>query len=179
MSIAIPGALVIVTFLLTVMLTFSAVLGTTTTQGTSLQEAADVRVAQVAGELSIISTSTGDVSGGTSITVTVENAGAISYSSGDISKVDVLTKYNNATGDQVLTRLSYLCTDVCGASGSPGDDEWTTTGFSPDIFNSKMWDPDETATLSLKVVPAVGTGEVGTVVVAVPGGVSDSAFFNE
>ena len=61
MSIAIPGALVIVTFLLTVMLTFSAVLGTTTTQGTSLQEAADVRVAQVAGELSIISTSTGDV----------------------------------------------------------------------------------------------------------------------
>ena len=133
----------------------------------------------MAGNISITFTSTGDVAGGTSITVIVDNSGAISYSSGDISQVEVLTKYTNSTGDQELKRLVYVCKDVCGLSGSLGDDEWTTTGFSPDSFNPKMWDPDETATLSLKVVPAVKVGEVGTVAVVVPGGVSDSAFFNE
>ena len=176
MSTVISGTLVIVVFLLVASLTFGAVLGTTSTQGASLRDASESRVSQVAAAISISSTLAADSSGGTHITVTVANTGTISY--GDFSNMDVITKYLNSTGDQEVKRLVYVCKDLCGAPGNPGDNQWTISGISPDSYNPKMWDPDESATMLLRVVPVVKAGSSGTVVVVVPGGVSDATYFS-
>ncbi len=154
---------------------FSAVLGTTSAQGSSLTEAADMRIGQVTGALSIGSTSAIDSGNGTNITVTGDNTGAMSY--GNFSQVDVLTKYTDTTGDQVAKRLAYVCKQLCGDPGDPGDNQWTITGINPDSYNPKMWDPDETLTIVLRVAPKVKTGTSGTAAVGAPGGVSDSAYF--
>ena len=78
MSITISGAIVMAVFLLVALLIFGAVLATTTTQGTSLREASDERLTQLAAGLSITSTSAADSGDGTNVTVTGDNTGAIS-----------------------------------------------------------------------------------------------------
>ena len=152
---------------------FTTVLGTSTTQGTSLREASDTRVDQVAGAISITSVTTADSASRTDITVTGDNTGALSYRDFDLT--DVLVDYINTTGDRVAKRLAYICKQLCGLSTDPGNNEWTVTGISPDTFNPNMWDPDETATMLLRVVPKIQASTTATVAVAVRGGVSDSA----
>ncbi len=175
MSIVISGALIIVTFLLVSMLIFNTFLGTTTTQGASLRDASEFQAAQVAADISITSTSASDSGGGTKITVTGDNDGSASF--GVFSQMDLLTKYTNSTGDQEIKRLAYVCKELCGGTGDPGNDQWTISSISPDSYNPKMWDPDEVATIVMKVVPVVKSGTSGTVAVVVPGGVTDSAYF--
>ena len=176
MSITISGAFIVAVFLLVAILTFSTVLGTTTDQGNSLRESTDSRVGQVSGSLSIASSNATNSGDGTNVTISVDNTGAMSYASP--STMDLLTKYTNSTGDSVTKSLVYVCKQLCGNSGNPGDDEWTISAINPDSHNPKMWDPDETTTLDLRVVPPVKTGTSGTVVVVVPSGVSDTAYFN-
>ncbi len=176
MSIVIAGAFVIATFLVVALLTFGTVLGTSTNQGASLQEASDRQAGQVAGVIAITSTSAANSGEGTNITVTGDNTGAMSY--GSFSAMDVLAKYTNSTGDQEIKRLAYVCKQLCGNPGNPGDNEWTIFSINPDSYNPKMWDPNENATISLRVVPSVKTGTSGTVAVVVPDGISDSAYFN-
>ena len=176
MSITISGAIVMAVFLLVALLILGAVLATTTTQGTSLREASDERLTQLAAGLSITSTSAADSGDGTNVTVTGDNTGAISY--GNFTEMDVLTRYTNTTGDQEVRRLLYVCRQLCGDSGSPGDNEWTISSISPDSYNPKMWDSDEMSTIVLRVAPPVKSGTSGTVVVVGQGGVSDTAYFN-
>jgi len=176
-SIVISGAFVLATFLIVAMITFGTFIGTTATQSASLKEASDLRIVQVAGDISIISVSTADSAGSTDLTVAVKNTGAISY--GNFLEMDVLTKYTNSTGDQELKRLDYECKQLCGDPGDPGDNKWTIVSLSPDSYNPKMWDPDETATISARLVPQVKNGTSGTVVAVVPGGVSEPAYFNK
>ena len=175
MSIVIAGAFVMATFLLVAMIIFTTVLDTTTTQGSSLSEASDLRVSQVAGTISIASTAAADSGDGTNITVTGDNVGAMSYA--NFSDLDVLAKYTNSTGYLEAKRLAYICKQLCGGSGDPGDNQWTVSSISPDSYNPKMWDPDEKAIVKLRVVHPVKTGTSGTVVVVVRGGVFDSAYF--
>lgn len=175
MSIVIAGALVMGTFLLVAMFLFGTVLGTTTTQGSSLSEASELRVSQIAGTISIVSTGAVDSGDGTDITVTGDNVGAVSYA--NFSDLDVLAKYINSTGDLEAKRLAHVCKQLCGSSGDPGDNQWTVSSITPDSYNPKMWDPDEEVVIKLRVVPSVKTGTSGTVVVVVRGGVSDSAYF--
>lgn len=182
MSIVIAGTFVIVTFLLAAVLIFNAVLGTTSTQGASLRDASKLRAAQLVGNISIASTSTGGAGSATTVTAVVSNPGATSYSgkasSGDFSHMDVLVKYKNTTGGQLVKRLTYVCKALCGVGGSPANDEWTISGLSPDTFNPNIWDPGESATISSKISPKVKPGIPGSIVVVVPDGVSDSAYFN-
>ena len=175
MSIVISGAFIIITFLLVTLVIFNTFLGTTATQGASLAEASDFRVSQVAGIISITSTNAVDSGGGTNITVVVNNPGSISYS--NFSQTDLLVNYTNASGGEEVKRLSYICKQLCGGTGDPGDNQWTISGFSPDSYNPKMWDPDESATVPVRVVPVVKSGSQGTVALAMPSGVSDSAYF--
>ena len=176
MSVAISGGFVIVTLLVVSLLAFGTFLTVSTTQGSSLRDASKSRTDQVAGSISISSTTTGDVVGGTLVTAVVDNPGAISY--GTFSDLDLVVEYTNTTGDQETRRLDYVCRQLCGDSTDPGNNEWTVSNISPGSYNPKMWDPDETASISMKVVPKVKGGSSGTVVVVVPGGVSDSAYFN-
>ena len=141
-----------------------------------MREASKLRVVQTGGALSITSTSAVDSGGGTEITVSVVNTGSRSY--GNFSQVDVLTEYTNSTGDREVKRMTYVCKQLCGGTGDPGDVQWTVTSIAPDGYNPKMWDPDETSTIKLRAVPPVKVGTSGTVAVVVAGGVSDSAYFS-
>ena len=175
MSIAISGTLVMVVFLVVALLMFGTFLDTTSTQGASLNEASDLRASQVTGTVSITSTVAVDSGDGTNVTMTADNTGAISY--GDFSQVDLLAKYTNSTGDQEVRRLNVVCKQLCGDATDPDDNQWAITIISPDGYNPKMWDPDETINVSIRLAPPVKSGDSGTLVLVVPGGVKDSAYF--
>ena len=174
MSVAISGGFIIITLLLVALLTFGTFLGTSTTQGESLREAAKVRAEQATGSISIKSLSTSDLPSATLVTGVVENPGAVSY--GDFSDLDLMVSYTS-TGGKVAKRLDHVCLQLCGSTGDPGDNQWSITNISPDSYNPKMWDPDETVDISLSLVPKVQTGTSATLVLGVSGGVTDSAYF--
>ena len=175
MSIAIPGILVIATLLLAWVIISASVLDTGTTQAVSLSQTSGLRAERLGTLISITSANPVTTGGGTNVTVVVKNTGAVSVSK--FPDMDVLVRYTLETGDLATKRLSYV-------TGTAGTDEWSlcsggpmVCSISPDAFNPNIWDPDETATLSMRVVPEMKSGTSGTVVVVVPGGISDSTTF--
>ena len=61
-------------------------------------------------------------------------------------------------------------------SGDLGPNQWTLKGISPDNFNVKALDTYETATLRANPASLPQTGSLGTVAVATPNGITDSAY---
>ena len=164
----VSGLLVMATLIFSSMVVFSTLLNTGTTQGITLLEATEDRRAQLATLISITSTSGGDSGGATDITITVDNTGAELVS--DFSDMDMLVRYTRPSGSLEIKRLTYV-------SGAPNNDQWTVTTLAPDSFNPNIWDPDEVATLDLKVSPPVKNGTTARLVVVTPRGVYDSAYF--
>ena len=176
MGTVISGAMIVGALLTVSLLIFSTFLTSSATQATSVQYASDAVIQQTNGVISITSTGAADTGDGTSITGDISNTGSISYST--FSELDVLVRYTDSTGDQVAKRLQYVCKDLCGDSTDLGSNKWTVSSISPDGYNPKMWDPDEKVVLELKADPTVKSGTSGILVVVVPGGVLDSAYFN-
>ena len=175
MSVVIAGVLIIGTFLLVAWTISATVLDTGTTQATALRQASELRADRLGTLISITSVTSLDSGDGTNLTVVVKNTGAVSVSK--FTDMDVLVQYTTPPGDLAIKRLSYV-------TGTSGNDEWSlcsgdplVCSISPDVFNPNIWDPDEAATISLRVVPLVKVGTSGTVVVVVPEGVSDSTTF--
>lgn len=175
MGSAVAGAFIIGTFLVVAALSFTDILGTSATQDDSLRQASELRASQVTAGISVSSTSAVASGGGTDVTVLVYDEGSSSYA--DFSQMDVLVQYTTDTGDWEVKHLEYVCMQLCGGSGDPGQDEWTISSISPDTYNPNVWDPDETATLLLRVVPAAQAGTSATVLVVVPEGIYQSAYF--
>ena len=175
MSQAISGILVVSVLLLSSLVIFSGVLDTGISQGTAIGDAADLQLEQLGSLASIASATAQDNGGGTDVTVEVDNKGSISV--GKFSQMDVLAKYTTQSNNPVITRLTYV-------TGTPGIYQWSlcsgdplVCSISPDVLNPNMWDPDERATITLRLEPKVKTGSSGTVVVVMPAGVSDSTTF--
>lgn len=112
----------------------------------------------------------GSTSGGppTTITLTIRNSGAVSVA--DFGDMDVIAMYLSSGGALTTERLAY-------SAGAPADNQWGVTSISPDSFNPGIWDPDETATLDLRVSPAVEPGAPVTVTIVAPSGSTDSVVF--
>ena len=170
MGMVISGVLLTATMLLTAMTISGTILQTGATQAVSLNQALEVRGEQLGTSVTIISTAAQTTGGGTEVTVVVKNAGAVSVSA--FPDMDVLAQYTTQTGDSVLKRLTHV-------TGAPGSDEWSlcagvpmACSISPDTFNPNIWDPDEEATLILKLVPPMKNNTTGSVVVVMPSGVS-------
>ena len=95
------------------------------------------------------------------MTLLVDNIGSQSVQS--FNEMDVIVRYTDSADATVLKYLAY-------SDGGAGDNQWTNpvTGITPDTFNPRMWDPDETMTIELRVAPSVKPGTSALVVVNTP-----------
>ena len=168
MSVVISGVLIISSFLLASVLMFGTFLTTSNTQAQSIRNLGRLNQQKASSEISITSgTVTSPVTGsGTDMTLLVDNIGSQSVQSFD--EMDVIVQYTNSSDGTVLKYLTY-------SDGGAGDNQWTypATGITPDTFNPRMWDPDETITLELRVAPSVKQGTSALVVVSTPKAASD------
>jgi hypothetical protein len=164
MSVLIPGVLVIASFLLASVIMFGTFLTTSATQAQSLKELGKISQERVGSAISITSGSvTSSVTGShTDMRLLVENTG--SQSVVDFGQMDVIVQYTDAADNPVLSYLAYRPAGV-------GDNQWTNpvTGVTPDTFNPRIWDPDETFTIELRVAPDVKSGTSALVAVTTPG----------
>jgi len=163
MSVVISGVLIISSFLLASVLMFGTFLTTSGSQAQSLRDLGRLNQQKAGSEISIISgTVTASVTGtGTDMTLLVDNIGSQSVQS--FSEMDVIVHYTDSNDATVLKYLTYN-------DGGAGENQWTNpvTGITPDTFNPRMWDPDETMTIELRVTPAVKQGTSALVVVNTP-----------
>ena len=84
--------------------------------------------------------------------------------------MDLLATYQDADNAQVVPRLQYV-------SATPAGNQWTASTITPDTRRPRVWNPKESAGVNFKVVPTVTTQISGNIVVVIPFGVSDSAYF--
>ena len=175
MSIVVSGLLVIATFLSVMAVVFSAILDTSASQAETLSQVFESRAEQLKTAISIISASPIDTGGSTEVTVVAQNTGAVSVTK--FSDMDVFIRYTTPPGVLAIKRLSYVV-------GSPSDGEWSLCDGSPvqctitpDVYNPNHWDSDELATITMKVTALIKNNTSATVVVVVPGGISDSTTF--
>ncbi len=168
MSALIAGVLIIATFLLASVLMFGTFLTSSSTQAQSLKDLGQINSERVGSAITITSatvtvTSTGS---GTDMTILLDNTG--SQSVGNFAQMDVIVQYTDPDDVQVGKYLTYLASSL-------GDNQWTNpvTGITPDTFNPRMWDPDETLTINLRLVPAVKVGTSVLVVVNTPWATGD------
>ena len=166
MSALIAGVLIIATFLLASVLMFGTFLTSSSTQAQSLKDLGQINSERVGSAISITSATVTSTGSGTDMTVLVDNTG--SQSVGNFAQMDVIVQYTDPDDVQVGKYLTYL------ASGLD-DNQWTNpvTGITPDTFNPRMWDPDETLTINLRLVPAVKVGTSALVVVNTPWATGD------
>ena len=119
----------------------------------------EFREERLATVISITSTGTSDCKYTTALR---NRSRGVSF--GDFSEIDFLVSYDLTTGDSTR-RLAYTS-------------EWTVSSITGDNTNPNVWDPEETATFSFSLAPEPKVGTKGTIAVAVPGGISDSAYFD-
>jgi len=169
MSIVISGVLIISSFLLASVLMFSTFLTTSSTQAESIRNLGRLNQQKAGSEIRITSgTVTASVTGsGTDMTLLIDNTGSQSVQSFD--EMDVIVQYTDITDTTVLKYLTYN-------DGGAGENQWTnpaTGGITPDTYNPRMWDPDETMTIELRVLPLVKQGTLALVVVSTPKAAGD------
>ena len=160
MSVALPGAIFLSTFLMVALGAFSMLLGTGVDQTDSLRQASELRAERLRTLVSI--TSTGTSTCGYLLDV-LNRSDGISF--GDFGQMDLFALYTTSSGTLISDRLSY-------------PSQWGVFQITGDTTNPGVWDPGETATISFNLLPQPGLGTKGTVVVAVPSGVYDSGYFD-
>ena len=159
MSTALSWVLVMSVFLTMTWALFSLVTNFFYTQSASQLEATERQVDRLNTVISIDSTTFSPCQ----YTATVRNQSQ-GISIADYTDVDVITRHKNLAGNYVATR------HVSG--------DWTVSSIDPDNTNPNVWDPDETATLAFELDSDPVKGSLGTLAVAVPGGTTDSAYFD-
>ena len=157
---AIPGTIVLALFFLVAGVVFSNLLDTSNDQTDSLRESNEHHEIRLRTLISINCTSgsTGDY------TLGVLNSGnRVSFA--DFSELDLLTRYTDATGDLVAERLVQTA-------------DWVVSRITGDTTDPRIWDPGETVYITFTLDPQPGAGSKGTIALAVPQGLSDTAYFD-
>jgi len=170
MSSLVAGIMVIASFLLASVIMFGTSLNMSTDQSQSLKDLGKISRQKVNSGISISSASvTSSLTGSnTEIALAVDNTGSESVA--DFGEMDVIVQYTDSSDNLVRKYLAYNPAGV-------GDNQWTNpvTGVTPDTFNPRMWDSDETLTINLRVAPDVKSGTSALVVVGMPRAASDQA----
>ncbi len=157
---AISGTAVLALFFLTAWIFFSGLLDVTTGQTDALKESNERHENRLGTLISIRCTSgsTGDY------TLGVLNRGnQVSFA--DFSKLDLLARYTDATGDVVSKRLVQTA-------------DWVVSSITGDTNDPRIWDPGETVYITFTLNPVPKVGSKGTIALAVPQGLSDTAYFD-
>lgn len=162
--------MVIASFLLASVIMFGTFLNMSSNQSQSLKDLGKISQEKVNSVISITTASVSSSSPGvnTEITLAVANTGSESVA--DFSDMDVIVQYTDSSDNLVRKYLTYNSAGVA-------DNQWTNpvTGVTPDTFNPRMWDSDETFTIDLRVAPDVKSGTSALVVVGTPRAASDQA----
>lgn len=160
--------MVIASFLLAAVIMFGTFLNISTEQSQSFKDLGKISQDKVNSVISITTGSvTASVTGSsTDMTLAVDNTGSESVA--DFSEMDVIVQYTDSSDNLVRQYLNYSAVGF-------GNNEWTNpvTGVSPDTFNPRMWDSDETFTINLRVAPDVKSGTSALVVVGTPRAAND------
>ena len=104
----------------------------------SIKEMQDTKNEQLKTEIEISNIT----ANGTRIDATLCNTGHERIR--EYSQMDLIVHYHPDEGDMRVVWLPYT-------NGTPGDDEWTVTGRSPDMINPGILDPDENMTIRIMV----------------------------
>jgi hypothetical protein len=170
MSSLVAGIMVIASFLLASVIMFGTFLNMSSEQAQSLKDLGKINQQKVGSAIRITSGYVSSATPGidTEITLAVDNIGSESVA--DFGEMDVIVQYTDSSDNLVRKYLAYNPAGV-------GDDQWTNpvTGVTPETFNPRMWDSDETFTINLRVVPDAKTGTSGRVVVGTPRAARDQA----
>ncbi len=175
MSVAIPWIGFMSTLLVIMWAASSGLLSMFTDHSNAFRNAQEVQAERLHTRISVDSTDVSIIneSGGkcfTSYLVVDTKVG----NSGDepieeFADVDLVLAYTSDSGAKVSEHQKYVSSNVL-------DDQWTVQSISPDNFGTNIWDPEETATLRARPSPLPQTGSLGTVLLAAPQGVTDSAY---
>jgi hypothetical protein len=170
MSSLVAGIMVIASFLLASVIMFGTFLNMSSEQAQSLKDLGKINQQKVGSAIRITSGYVSSATPGidTEITLAVDNLGSESVA--DFGEMDVIVQYTDSSDNLVRKYLAYNPAGV-------GDDQWTNpvTGVTPDTFNPRMWDSDETFTINLRVVPDAKAGTSVLVMVGTPRAASDQA----
>ncbi len=167
----IPWGMVMTSLILVAWVFFGGLIDATTKQSDTLKAVEELHSNRLRTHVAISSTNvltsgTGDC-GTLLIDTLLVNSGDVSIT--EFSDVDLVLVYTGDSGSKVFTHPLYV-------SGDLALDRWTVQGISPDDFNVKVLDPYETATLRARPASLPQTGSLGTVAVATPNGITDSAY---
>ena len=136
----------------------------------SMKEVQDTKNEQLKTEIEI-----GNITAdGSTIDVTLANTGHEKIR--EFSQMDVILHYYTPAGGGTLKIVWISYTEET----TPGDNEWTITGISPDNINPGIFDPDEEMTILIKVSgsPVKVGSENNWLQITTPNGVSTSKYFS-
>lgn len=144
-----------------------AIFGTTSVQAGALQDATRVTIERSQTRLTIGDLTGGDLLLGTNLTVPVANTGEVSIQ--EPAEMDVFIQYTQVNNQRVVKRLAHASSFV---SCSLVADQWCLESLSPDSIDPQIWDPNEEATLKLRVQPGIKKNTIATIVVVTPNGIT-------
>lgn len=140
----------------------------TNTLTSSMKEVQDAKNEQLKTEIEISNIT----ANGTRIDVTLRNTGHERIR--EYSQMDLIVHYHSVNGGYVrIVWLPYT-------NGTPGGDEWTVTGISPDLINPDIFDPDEEMTIRIEVDDSdpMKYEYINWLQITTPNGVSTSKYFS-
>ena len=136
----------------------------------SMKEVQDTKNEQLKTEIEI-----GNITAdGSTIDVTLANTGHEGIR--EFSQMDVILHYYTPADEGTLKIVWIAYTEET----TPGDNEWTITGISPDKINPGIFDPDEEMTIRIKVsgFPVKVNSVNNWLQITTPNGVSTSKYFS-
>lgn len=168
MNVVLSGVWVLAMIIVSGLMLAQTIFGTSAVQADAFRSASRVSIERARTRISVAGSSPSDQSGGTNLAVTADNNGEVTVV--QATEMDILVRYTQGDGNLAIKRLSYVS---CPA----GDNQWCRTSLSPDSHNPALWDPGETVSLGLRVVPTIQAGSTYTVVVVAPNGISGVGSF--
>ena len=153
-------------FVVSGLLLMTTIFATSFTQSDALKEAAAVERDQLRTSMSVASASQITTVDYTTMTLGVDNPGALTLANRQV--MDVIVIYTAQDGSSKTKWLPYV------ATAPPGDNQWTISAISPAAYNPGLWDPGEQVTLKLRFTPPLKAASVATVSMGAPNGVTTS-----
>ena len=152
----------LVLFLLLTVATFLFQIDFWTTHSLEAKAAANRHAEHLRTRVDITSV-TQAVTGCGTFTAVVGNIGRTSV--GDFTEMDVLVDFTDRADARIVSHLTNKA-------------DWSVTALSPDIFDTNIWNPQESATIVFAAVPPPKSNTQGTVIIGTPLGVTASAYFS-
>ena len=126
----------------------------------------EVRIEQINTDIEIIGIDASTPAQHTLIIANISNTGSNRILHSNFKYMDVFVQYNN----NIFTRVTHT-------TNSPMGNEWQVMRILPDTRNPRIFDPDETMEIKIKITPLMTAGTSGWLKIVTPNAISDSKYF--